>query len=186
LFDFVLYTIIFYRLIDDLDHERLVGERDESSIQMVTLALTGRALHYFHNGVIDVDSNGDLMEKPQHGVKGRCSVGFLYWSKYDDDSFWHKQEMGSMLRTPKVPVWLICLNRRYAIMFSTNVNLLNNWIYENYFQLHIYTGLRKQEEPCILSIDTRQQYPTSAYGNFFDDDDQRTPDIIPLLQSRLI
>jgi hypothetical protein len=28
---------------------------------MVTLALTGRALHYFHNGVIDVDSNGNLM-----------------------------------------------------------------------------------------------------------------------------
>ncbi len=46
-----------------------------------------------------------------------------------------------MLRTPKVPVWIICLNRRYGIMFSTNINLLNNWIYENYFQLNIYTGL---------------------------------------------
>ena len=28
---------------------------------MVTLALTGRALHYFHNGIIDVDSDGNLM-----------------------------------------------------------------------------------------------------------------------------
>ncbi len=50
-----------FRLIDDLNHTRLVGERDESTIQMVTLVLTGRALHYFHNGVIDVDSNGNLM-----------------------------------------------------------------------------------------------------------------------------
>jgi hypothetical protein len=91
-----------------------------------------------------------------------------------------------MLRTPKVPVWLICVNRRYGIMFSTNINLLNNWIYENYFQLHIYTGLKKQEEPCILAIDTRQQYPVSVYGDLFDDDDQRSPDIIQLLQSRLI
>jgi hypothetical protein len=49
------------RLIDDLNHVRLVGNRDESTIQMVTLALTGRALHYFHNGVIDVDSDGNLM-----------------------------------------------------------------------------------------------------------------------------
>jgi hypothetical protein len=91
-----------------------------------------------------------------------------------------------MLRTPKTPVWLICLNRRYGIMFSTNINLLNNWIYENYFQLHIYTGLKKQEEPCLLSIDTRQQYPVSIYGDFFDDNDQLTPNIVQLLQTRLI
>jgi hypothetical protein len=60
-----LYSLMLSRtlkkLIDDLDHTRLVGERDESTIEMVTLALTGRALHYFHNGVIDVDSNGNLM-----------------------------------------------------------------------------------------------------------------------------
>jgi hypothetical protein len=90
-----------------------------------------------------------------------------------------------MLRTPKVPVWIICLNRRYGIMFSTNINLLNNWIYENYFQLNIYTGLKKQEESCLISIDTRQQYPTSIYGNFFEDNEQRIPDIVQLLQIRL-
>lgn len=89
-----------------------------------------------------------------------------------------------MLRTPKVPVWLIYLNRRFGIVFSTNINLLNNWIYENYFQLHIYTGLKKQEESCLLSIDTRQQYPASIYGDLFDDNDQRVPDVIPLLQTR--
>ncbi|CAF0762571.1 unnamed protein product [Adineta steineri] len=183
-----LYSLMLSRtlkkLIDDLDHTRLVGDRDESTIQMVTLALTGRALHYFHNGVIDVDSDGNLMEHPQYGVKDRCSVGFIYWSKHEDDGFYHKQETGSMLRTPKVPVWLVCLNRRYGIMFSTNINLLNNWIYENYFQLHIYTGLKKQEEPCLLSIDTREQYPASIYGNFFEDTDQFTPDFIQLLQTR--
>lgn len=56
-----LKLCVSIRLIDDLNHVRLVGERDESTIQMVTLALTGRALHYFHNGVIDVDSEGNLM-----------------------------------------------------------------------------------------------------------------------------
>lgn len=50
-----------YRLIDDLNHKRLVGDRDEATMQMITLALTGRALNYFHNGVIDVDSDGNLM-----------------------------------------------------------------------------------------------------------------------------
>ena len=89
-----------------------------------------------------------------------------------------------MLRTPKVPVWLICLNRRYGIMFSTNIDLLNNWIFENYFQLHIYTGLKKQEEPCLVAIDTREQYPTSIYGYLFDDFEQRVPDIIQLFQAR--
>ncbi|CAF1515026.1 unnamed protein product, partial [Rotaria sordida] len=183
-----LYSLMLSRtlkkLIDDLDHVRLVGERDESTIEMITLALTGRALHYLHNGIIDVDSNGNLMEKPQYGVKNRSPVGFLYCSKYDEDSFWHKQEIGSMLRTPKVPVWLICLNRRYGIIFSTNVNLLNNWIYENYFQLHIYSGLKKQENSCIVSIDTRQQYPASIYGDLFEENDHRIPDIIQLLQTR--
>ena len=89
-----------------------------------------------------------------------------------------------MLRTPKSPVWLICLNRRYAILFSTNINLLNNWIYENYFQLHIYTGLKKQTESNIIAIDTREQYPTSIYGDLFEENDQRVPDIIQLLQTR--
>ncbi len=89
-----------------------------------------------------------------------------------------------MLRTPKTPVWLVCLNRRYGIMFSTNINLLNNWIYENYFQLHVYSGLKKQEEPCLLAIDTRQQYPTTVYANFSDDFEQRIPDFVQLLETR--
>lgn len=91
-----------------------------------------------------------------------------------------------MLRTPKVPVWLICLNRRYGVVFSTNINLLNNWIYENYFQLHTYSGLKKQETPCVLSIDTRQQYPASIYGEFYEDADEHSPDMIHLLQTRFI
>jgi hypothetical protein len=69
-------------------------------------------------------------------------------------------------------------------MFSTNINLLNNWIYENYFQLHVYTGLKKQEEPCLLAIDTRQQYPTTVYANFSDDFEQRIPDFVQLLETR--
>lgn len=89
-----------------------------------------------------------------------------------------------MLRTPKVPVWLICLNRRYGILFSTNINLLNNWIYENYFQLHVYSGLKIQEDPCLLCIDTREQYPISIYSNFFEESEQRIPDIVQLLQTR--
>ncbi|UJR33053.1 hypothetical protein I4U23_020512 [Adineta vaga] len=183
-----LYSLMLSRtlkkLIDDLDHTRLVGDRDEATIQMVMLALTGRALHYLHNGLIEFDANSNLLERPQYGVKDRCSVGFLYWSKHEDDSFWHKQEIGSMLRTPKVPVWLICLNRRYGIIYSTNINLLNNWIYENYFQLHVYTGLKNQEHSCLLSIDTRQQYPASIYGDLFEDNEMNTPDIIQLLQIR--
>lgn len=64
-----MFFFLLYRLIEDLDHVRLVGDRDEATIQMVTLALTGRALHYFHNGVIDVDSNGNLMvEKSNNSI----------------------------------------------------------------------------------------------------------------------
>ena len=125
-----------------------------------------------------------FQEQPQHGVKARCSVGFLYWSKYEADSYWQKQEIGSMLRTPSVPIWLFCLNRRYGLIFSTNINLLNNWIYEDYFQLHVYIGLKKQEESCLLTIDTRQQYPASVYGDFFEDTEQHVPDFIQLLQTR--
>ena len=91
-----------------------------------------------------------------------------------------------MLRTPKVPVWLICLNRRYAVIFSTNINLLNNWIYENYFQLHVYTGLKNQEGPCLLSIDTREQYPASIYGNFFEENEAIIPEFVQLLHTRLV
>lgn len=39
---------------------------------MVTLALTGRALHYFHNGVIDVDSDGNLMVIKKKVLRNDC------------------------------------------------------------------------------------------------------------------
>lgn len=85
------------------------------------------------------------------GIKQRNDVGILFWdSKEDDDS---RTEIGSMLKTPKFPVWLVIMGKlNIAILFHTNIDLINNWRLEQNFSLNFYTGLKKQECECIIDI----------------------------------
>lgn len=86
-----------------------------------------------------------------HGIKDRNNIGLLYWdSKESDDK---RTEVGSMLKTPKYPVWLAIMGKNLiAILFNTNIDLINNWRFEQYFSLYFYSGLKKQEESYKLEI----------------------------------
>ena len=57
-----------------------------------------------------------------------------------------------MLKTPKYPIWITLMNNLVAIIFCTNVNLLNDWRFEQCFSLYFYGGLRKQEHAIKFSI----------------------------------
>jgi hypothetical protein len=61
-------------------------------------------------------------------------------------------QVDSMLKTPKYPIWVTLMNNRVAVLFCTNIDLLNDWRYEQAFGLHFYGGLRKQENPIKINI----------------------------------
>lgn len=85
------------------------------------------------------------------GIKHRNEVGMLYWSPKEKDN--QRTEVGSMLKTPKFPIWLAIMGRNsVAILFNTNINLMNDWRLEQNFTLHVFSGLKSQEIDIKLNL----------------------------------
>lgn len=57
-----------------------------------------------------------------------------------------------MLKTPRFPVWLCCINGSYSVLFSLNSSLLSNWKTEHLFQLYYYSGRSSQRATARLTI----------------------------------
>lgn len=74
-------------------------------------------------------------------------------------------QVDSMLKTPKYPIWVVLMNNRVAILFCTNIDLLNDWRYEQVFNLYFYGGLRKQENVVKINIGTNK-YFVCAFVHF--------------------
>ncbi|ELR49755.1 Protein FAM188B2, partial [Bos mutus] len=156
-----LYSLIFSRTF-----ERLQEELDVSTTHLLqpnaggflcrqavlNLILTGRASPHTFNGCQKGKSQEIL-----HGVLTRSDIGYLQWGKgtSDDDRL---SQVGSMLKTPKLPVWLCNINGNYSVLFSTNRQLLSDWKVERLFDLYFYSGQPAQKKPVHLTIDTHSHH----------------------------
>ncbi|KAL1140579.1 hypothetical protein AAG570_000509 [Ranatra chinensis] len=92
---------------------------------IVTLLLTGRATPHLHNGVIYVGDE-DHYAVPRFGILSRSEVGLLVYrggDQVEDET----GRPGSRLKTPSLPVWVTYTVGRYALMYNTNRELLNNY-----------------------------------------------------------
>ncbi|XP_031410948.1 E3 ubiquitin-protein ligase SIAH2 [Meleagris gallopavo] len=61
-------------------------------------------------------------------------------------------QVGSMLKTPKFPIWLCSINGTHSVLFSTNRLLLSDWKMEHIFHLYFYTGQCRQTRTAHLTI----------------------------------
>ncbi|XP_045760669.1 inactive ubiquitin carboxyl-terminal hydrolase MINDY-4B isoform X1 [Maniola jurtina] len=155
----LLYACILSRgcdnVIKDLDGKLtyLVSTQVEGSLNVTTLLLTGRATPYLHNGVQYVGDE-DHYAMPQFGVLSRSSVGLLVWYGTGDGISKNisKQNPGSRLKTPALPIWVTCCSGHYGVLFNTNRELLRNYHAERRFDIHYYTcgGCH-----VLLNVDTR-------------------------------
>ncbi|KAJ8410653.1 hypothetical protein AAFF_G00186100 [Aldrovandia affinis] len=155
-----LYSLIFSRTIDrlreDLDsttsHLLHVSLGNFACRQaLMNLLLTGRASPNVFNGTLQYDEHGDPLEQPLHGILARSDVGYLHWSREQVD---HSKlpMVGSMLKTPKLPIWVCSINGTYSILFSPNRSLLSDWKMEHLFDLHFYNGQPSQKSTALLTI----------------------------------
>uniref|UniRef100_A0A3Q1FRX5 MINDY family member 4B n=1 Tax=Acanthochromis polyacanthus TaxID=80966 RepID=A0A3Q1FRX5_9TELE len=118
-----LYSLICSRTVDAL----------------LNLLLTGKATPHIFNGTLYFDEDGRPLERPLQGVKSRSDIGFLHWSREQMDRG-RLPQVGSMLKTPRFPVWICCINSSYSVLFSLNHSLLSDWRMEHLFQLYYYNG----------------------------------------------
>ncbi|KAL5004726.1 hypothetical protein ScPMuIL_018182 [Solemya velum] len=153
-----LYSLILSRTIqrihEDMDScsEKLLTDNEDSTPALVNLLLTGVATKMLHNGDTIYDEHGRLLTKALRGVKERGQIGYLYWDKNEADD--NRTEVGSMLKVPKLPIWVTQVNKQFGLLFSTNIDLIRDWRTEHNFNLHYYTGL-SSHGPTRLTIETR-------------------------------
>ncbi|CAD5111130.1 DgyrCDS468 [Dimorphilus gyrociliatus] len=148
----IIYSVILSRSIrtvkrdmDEVD-KCLIASHNYCSQELVNLLLTGRACSNTFN---DNKSLDDLILK---GIDQRQIIGML--SLFDH---YRSVEVGSYLKTPKSPIWLICSESHYSVLFSTNKALVNDWKAERFFDLFYYDGLSNQLNEIRLTIITTEK-----------------------------
>lgn len=76
-------------------------------------------------------------------------------------------KVGSMLKTPKLPIWVCNINGTYSVLFSPNRSLLSDWRMEHLFHLSFCNGQPTQSHTAMLTIGTviiNRWPPTFCYS----------------------
>ncbi|XP_060130462.1 inactive ubiquitin carboxyl-terminal hydrolase MINDY-4B isoform X5 [Zootoca vivipara] len=176
----LLFSRTFERLQKDLDctTTHLLQCRLGSFIcrqAILNIILTGRACPQVFNGFQKLDAEGNV-QKQLHGVLSRSEVGYLHWSKEELEHYRFPQ-VGSMLKTPKLPVWLCNISGTYSVLFSTNRLLLSDWKMEHLFDLYFYNGQPSQKTTVHLTVDTHSHHWEENHREEDGDAEKRFPSV---------
>ncbi|XP_064361756.1 probable ubiquitin carboxyl-terminal hydrolase MINDY-4 isoform X5 [Dromaius novaehollandiae] len=140
------------RVRNDFDvlTNRLIGSHGYCTQELVNLLLTGKAVSNVFNNVIELDSgNGNITILK--GITSRSDIGLLSLFEHYDVC-----QVGCYLKTPKYPIWLVCSESHFSVLFCLEKNLLDDWKTEQRFDLYYYDGLANQEEEIRLTVDATQ------------------------------
>ncbi|NWU67381.1 MINY4 hydrolase, partial [Pterocles burchelli] len=134
----------------DVLTNRLIGSHGYCTQELVNLLLTGKAVSNVFNNVIELDSgNGNITVLK--GITSRSDIGLLSLFEHYDVC-----QVGCYLKTPKYPIWLVCSESHFSVLFCLEKDLLDDWKTERRFDLYYYDGLANQEEEIRLTVDTTQ------------------------------
>ncbi|XP_052433075.1 inactive ubiquitin carboxyl-terminal hydrolase MINDY-4B-like [Carassius gibelio] len=180
-----LYSLIFSRTI-----ERMRADFDCTTTHLLhvslgnfvcrqallNLLLTGRATPHVFNGTSPNDDQDEALAQPLHGVLTRSHVGYLLWNR---EQVHHAQLplVGSMLKTPKLPIWVCNINGTYSVLFSPNRLLLSDWKMEHLFHLYFYNGQPTQLSTTMLTIDTHSHHWQAENNDIQGDPEKKFPSV---------
>ncbi|KAJ7322111.1 hypothetical protein JRQ81_018398 [Phrynocephalus forsythii] len=136
----------------DVSTSQLIGAHGYCTQELVNLILTGRAVSNVFNDTMKLDS-GDGEVTVLKGIAGRSNIGLLSLFEHYDVC-----KVGCYLKTPKLPIWLVCSESHFSVLFCLSKDLLGDWKAERRFDLLYYDGLANQQEEIRLTIDTSQPY----------------------------
>lgn len=154
-----LYSVILSRSIEmvrsDMDEPNgtLMGAHNYCTQEMVNLLLTSKAVSNTFDNVMEVDTGG-AEKNIFKGLEKQSEIGLLSLFEH-----YKSCEVGMNFKTPKYPIWVICSESHFSILFSVDRNLLDDWKSEKKFDLYYYDGLARQDEEIKLTIDTTQDCP---------------------------
>ncbi|XP_036594436.1 probable ubiquitin carboxyl-terminal hydrolase MINDY-4 [Trichosurus vulpecula] len=137
----------------DMPTSCLIGAHGYCTQELVNLLLTGKAVSNVFNDTVELDSgNGNITLLK--GIASRSDVGLLSLFEHYDVC-----QVGCYLKTPRYPIWVVCSESHFSILFSLQRDLLSDWKVERIFDLYYYDGLANQQGEIRLTIDTTQPMP---------------------------
>ena len=126
----------------DMDTEKstIMGAHGYCSQEVVNLMLTGQATSNVFDNDIDLSSGED--QTILKGIHKPCDIGLL-------SLFEHYQScrVGDRLKSPSYPIWVVCSESHFTVLFSEELNLTST-----YLELHYYDGLARQDAPIRLTV----------------------------------
>ncbi|KAG9466142.1 hypothetical protein GDO78_017146, partial [Eleutherodactylus coqui] len=130
----------------DVPTNCLIGAHAYCTQELVNLILTGRAVSNVFNDVMELDSGkGNLTILK--GISHRSDIGFLSLFEH-----YNVCQVGSYLKTPKYPIWVVCSESHFSVLFCLKKELISDWKAERRFDLYYYDGLANQQEEIRLTV----------------------------------
>ncbi|KAL4476827.1 hypothetical protein ABPG72_010664 [Tetrahymena utriculariae] len=180
-----LYSVILTKGIKAIQEEMdssenaLIGHHGHCSQEQVNLFLTGKARSNCFDGEKVLD--GDYKLK---GIDKRSQFGFL-------TIFEHLKyiEVGSYLKTPLFPIWIICKEYHYSVIFAKDFRA-NEKAQQPHFDLVYYDELYNPQDRIILTV-TQKKYAKSNYISsqtsdqqhfLFKKKNEEDDDMIPVIE----
>ncbi|XP_077965721.1 putative ubiquitin carboxyl-terminal hydrolase MINDY-4 [Styela clava] len=149
----LLYSAILSRGIGEVTSDMddpgniLMGAHSYCTQEMVNLLTLGFAISNTFNDTVQLD--GGLILK---GAKARSNIGLLSLFEH-----YGSCTVGSYLKTPRYPIWIVCSESHFSVLFCLNRDLVNDWTVERLFDLYYYDGLANQDEEMRLTVNTMQK-----------------------------
>jgi ubiquitin carboxyl-terminal hydrolase MINDY-3/4 len=119
---------------------KLITASFSCSQEVINLLIHGKALSNTFNNDYNVD-NG-------HGLSFRNDIGFLS----SKEVYAKNYKVGSYLKTPKYPIWIVNIGKRFSILFCLKINLMNDWKLEKLFDLYYFDASIGQDEQIKLTL----------------------------------
>lgn len=138
----------------------------------MNLLACGRAVPNVFDDDVELDSGHGNMTLLK-GIKSRCDVGLLSLFEHYNICKVRKEswevmgarfgvlcvfftsfsclglEVGANLKTPRYPIWLLCSESHFSVLFGLQRELLSG---QDQFDLYYYDGLANQQEEIRLTV----------------------------------
>ena len=136
----------------DMEGSTLLNEHGYASQEIINLMLVGQSKSNVHDG--DKDLGDGFVLK---GIEKRSDVGFL--SFFESFGYF---TVGEHLKTPRVPIWIVCSESHYTVLFSVD-GANSKKAMTAPFDLVYYDELARQEDDIILTVEPgKYQGPTAS------------------------
>ncbi|TPX38255.1 hypothetical protein SmJEL517_g00032 [Synchytrium microbalum] len=143
----LLYSVVLTRGIDtvaaDMDEpdSRMIGKYGYCTQELVNLLLLGEAISNVFDGDIKLDS------KVLRGIQRPSQIGYLSLFEHYDS-----MKVGSHFKNPSLPIFIICSESHYTVLFATERNTLEKASRKFPIDVFYYDQLAGMSEETRLTL----------------------------------